>query len=194
MNEPFFIRLRGEKTKSSLSLGADDRRESLFAVLPPGVKTGEAFLRKANAFLIPEEGDCCAALLDDGGNVLFRFKGTDGTNDSEGSQAFPLFLLGPFLWGGATEDGMMRVDHVQNLSRAGAEVVVAHCRAEPCRLDVLRAVARTRAAENKIYFILTTAAEPPSIFGPSGEELPSRKVPGGAEYLLERENLPPLLR
>ncbi len=184
MTEPYFIRLKGGKQANFPSFGSDSAGDCLMAILPPDAEMEEDRFRDVCVFLLYGDGGL-PTLRDDGGNILFTFA------DSRGPEEISvLFPLGSFLCGALTESRMIDADRVRNLSRAGAGIIVALAGEETGREGLLAAVARTRATENEVFFVLATPGKAPAIFDPLGEAVYPVLSPLGKDYVLDRAELP----
>ena len=129
------------------------------------------------------------ALLDDGGEVLLRYRGLHEEKRSE-EEAFPLFFPGGLLCALSYGHDIFFPEHGRLLTLGGAELllIVPSCRPEDQSL--LENFARVRAAENQIFTALVLSFPlSPLFFGPEGESLPPVLSPDGGWITLKKEDL-----
>ncbi|MDK2958237.1 MAG: hypothetical protein PWP47_281 [Synergistaceae bacterium] len=179
MDNFFCVRLLpGKGQKKVPALGGDRRGEACIALFRGGVVCSPSRVPDASVFLGIED-DGSLLLLDDGGNVLFRYRGMHG---KEAGADFAFFPLGRFFCALATGPDLMAPEHARCLSLAGADLLLAFLLPGESGKAPFEAVARTRAAENRMFVLLADSSAPPAAFSPDGcEVLPSPAEGGGKE-------------
>lgn len=186
MDKVFCVRLLPGKGQRGPAFGGDRNGETCFALCSRGAVCSPSCFPDAAAFL-GLDGDGTVILRDDGGNVLHRYRGTHGKGP--GSE-FALFPLGRFLCGLATGSDLMVPEHARCLSLAGTNLLLAFLLPGESGTALFEAVARTRAAENRMFVVLANSSAPPAAFGPDGRDvLPVPAEGGENELRLSRDFL-----
>lgn len=186
MEKFFCVRLLPGKGQKGPAIGGDRKGEACLVLSRGGTSVSSSDFPEACAFLGPED-DGAVILRDDGGNVLHRYRGMHGKGTGSG---FALFPLGRFLCGLATGPDLMVPEHARCLALAGTNLLLAFLLPGESGQAPFEAVARTRAAENRMFVILADCSARPAAFGPDGRDVLS--VPagnGGAEFRLSGDLL-----